>query len=507
MTALAPPATALLELDDLHKRYGGVRALAGAHLTVSGPGVIHGLIGANGSGKSTLLGILSGQVRPDEGRVALNGNAVHLTSPRESLAHGIAMVSQEIALAPALSIAENVFMGRMVHRGLTGVDWAETERRAADLLQDLGVDEDPRTPVGTLPPDRQQLIEIARALSQDPRVLILDEPTSSLDEDEVGALFAAVRRLRERGIAIIFVSHRMEELLALVDELTILRNGSTVAEGPIAGFSAHRIVDEMIGREGAWAEVEAPSREFVAPDAPPALRIRDLHVDGRVHGVDVDVHPGEVVGIAGIVGSGRHRVLEAVFGVVPGEGRIEINGEQFTPRGPAHAIDAGLAYLPPDRKGQGLVLQQSVAENLAAVATRHRGRLRLPGGATERELVDRAVASMGIVAASPDVPVSTLSGGNQQKVALGKWLAAEPRVFLLDEPTRGVDVAAKDEIHGLLRAAAARGMGLLVSSSEAEELLRVADVIVVLRNGRVAARLSSADTNEEEIAHYAGGHE
>ncbi len=496
-----------LVLRDLHKRYGGVRALRGADLTVTRPGVVHGLIGANGSGKSTLLGILSGQRRPDAGVVELDGNPVSFTSPVAALAHGIAMVAQETALAPSLSIAENVFLGRRFsRRALTGIDWGRTRARAGAVLAELGVDEDPATPVGRLRPDRQQMVEIARAVSLDARILILDEPTSSLDDGEVEALFAVVRRLRERGVATIFVSHRLDELLGLCDELTVLRDGRTVDAGPIAGFDAHRIVDSMVGRAGAWAD-RPPARTREEPaDGPPALSLRGLQVAGASRGVDLDVPAGRVIGLAGMVGAGRTELLESIFGVLPVvAGTVWVGGEPLRSRGPRDAIRRGVGYLPPDRKNQGLVLQRSVAENLSMVATRDRARLRAPGDARERAIVSTAVDTMRIVAASPSVPVGTLSGGNQQKVALGRWIASGARVLLLNEPTRGVDVAAKAEIHTLLRDAARDGAALLVSSSEPSELVALCDEVVVMHRGAVVARIGPDRLDEETIAHHTGG--
>lgn len=506
--AAAAPGVAQLVLHDLRKRYGGIEALRGASLRIDRPGTVHGLIGANGSGKSTLLGILSGQVRPDGGSIALDGRPVSLRSPLVALRHGIAMVAQETALAPALSIAENVFLGhRQVRRRLTGIDWRRTNRRAAELLAEFGVHEDPTTPVERLRPDRQQMVEIARAVSQDARILILDEPTSALNESEVEALCAMVGRLRDRGVSVIFVSHRLPELLRLCDELTVLRDGRTVATGPIEDFDADQIVDAMVG--GA-AEVRRHDRAAPAPDAgaTPALRLRGLSLSGSYSDIDLDVAPGEIVGLAGTVGAGRADLLETLFGVNrPDAGTIELHGEPFRPRGPRDAIRAGIGYVPPDRKRQGLVLARSVAENLTMVATRDRARLLPPGREDERTAVREAIADLRIRVADPDVPVATLSGGNQQKVALGRWIVGGARILLLNEPTRGVDVAAKAEIHRLLRAAADDGVTIVVSSSEPPELLALADRIVVFGRGRIVASLDAATATEESIAHHAGGWE
>ncbi len=502
----APPIAPQLHAHDLRKRFGGVHALDGAELLIERPGTIHGLIGANGSGKSTLLGVLSGQLRPDAGGVRVDGRPLGLGSTVEALDRGIAMVSQETALAPGLSVAENVLLGgRQVRRGVRGIDWPATRRRAAAVLDRLGLDVDPATPVGTLRPDQQQLVEIARALSLDARVLVLDEATSSLTDDEVRALFAAVRRLRDDGVSTIFVSHRLEELLELCDELTVLRDGRTVAGGPIADFDAARIVTAMVG------ERPRPAPRASGPPAAdrgaPVLRARGLATAGIVADVDLDVRAGEIVGLAGIIGAGRSELLEALFGARPlTAGRLELHGRPFAPRTPRHAIDAGIGLLPPDRKLRGLVLSASVADNLAVVRTRDRHRLRAPGGADVRRLVAETSERMHVRAASPQVAASTLSGGNQQKVALGKWVAAESSLLLLDGPTRGVDVAAKAEIHRLLRERAAAGTAIVVSSPEDDELLALTDRILVLFRGRPIAFAATADLDPPTLAALAAGH-
>lgn len=497
-----------LYLRDIEKRFGGVRALRGANLQISHAGSIHGLIGANGSGKSTLLGVLSGQQRPDEGQILLEGEEVFLSDPFAALSSGIAMVAQETALAPSLSIAENVFLGgRMTRRAVRGIDWKDSRRRAAELLAELGVDEDPALPVGALRPDRQQMVEIARAISLDARILILDEPTSSLNDDEVESLFAAVRRLRDRDVSTVFVSHRLGELLELTDEITVLRDGETVGRGRSDEFDADRIVDLMVGKAGTLALSSRRERVTFGVNEVPALEVRGFNLPGLLKDIDLAVEKGEIVGLAGMVGAGRSDLIEAIFGVLPVDsGEILIDGRRVTFKGPRDAIDLGIGYLPPDRKQQGLVLQQSVADNLAMVTSRNRGRLRAPGGRDDRTAVSEAIATMNIVTSSPATPVSNLSGGNQQKVAIGKWIAAKSRILLLNEPTRGVDVAAKLEIHKLLQAAADDGAAILVSSSETDELLELCDRIVVLYRGAVIASIKTSEASEETLAHYAGGH-
>ncbi|MDO8212069.1 sugar ABC transporter ATP-binding protein [Conexibacter sp. CPCC 206217] len=503
-----PPGSPLA-VAGVEKRYGGVHALRGAHMTITAAGVIHGLIGENGSGKSTILGILCGEKSPDAGTIYVDARPVEFSSPVAALAHGIAMVSQETALAPDLSIAENIFLGRRMARSPWGIDWRRTRREAAAVLARLELDYAPGRLVRTLRPDQQQMVEIARALSLDARVLILDEPTSSLSDDEVGALFTTIRGLKADGVSTIFVSHRLKEMFALVDEFTVLRNGVTVAEGPAAEFDEQKLVAAMVGDHTSLTRPVARTKPAAPASAgtTPAVAVRGLTVDGVLSDVDLDVRPGEVVGLAGLEGAGRSELLEAIFGLrSPAAGTIEIEGEPLRARGPRDAIDRGIGYLPPDRKIQGVVLKRTVAENLTMVVTANLFRGRRPRATDARATMDHVYDVMRIRAASPDATVSTLSGGNQQKVALGKWIAADKRLLLLDEPTRGVDVGAKAEIHQLLRAAADRGLALLVSSSENDELLRLCDRILVMYRGAVVASLPADEATEPMLASYAGGH-
>jgi ABC-type sugar transport system ATPase subunit len=513
--AAMPPSTAtigtrLLELRDIDKRFGGVHALRGANFSVTlSTGVIHGLLGENGSGKSTLLGVLSGQIRPNGGSILIDGEPVTFSGPLIALRHGIAMVAQETAVLPELSVAENIMLGRRLSRTPIGIDWRNVRRRSAEVLQRLNLDYDPDCLVAKLRPDQQQMVEIARVLATDARILILDEPTSSLTDDQASALFTVIRRLRTQGVATIFVSHRLDEVMGLVDELTILRDGVTVCSAPIAEFTPDRIIEEMVGkgllserRSGASAAIRGVDRSGT-----PALRVRNLSVPKRVHDVDIEVWPGEIVGLAGLVGAGRSEMLEAIFGAVPrGTGIVELFGKVIDSNEPRSTIAAGLGYLPPDRKTQGLVLSMTVRENLTMVSSLDRPRISLPRIAVEKAAMDRAVTSMHLVAASPNVAAATLSGGNQQKVALGKWLAKQPKCLLLDEPTRGVDAAAKEEIHRILRDSTATGLAMLVSSSEYDELLEICDRILVAFRGRLVASLSRNEADQATIARFAGGY-
>lgn len=491
----------VLVAEGVRKRYGGVHALRGARLALR-PGEVHGLCGENGSGKSTLLKVISGQVDADDGRVVLEGVETRFGDASEALAAGIATVSQERAVVPDLSVAENIFLGPRKARSWRGIDWRATRRRAREALDRLDCDVELDVPVGRLRPDLQQLVEIARALSTDARVLILDEPTSSLADDEVESLFAAVRLLKGSGVATVFVSHRLEEVFRLVDRVTVLRDGEVVGEGPIGEFDEPRLVHLMIGRE--LEELEVDHRRHEVEDA--VLRVRDLGVPGRVQGVSFDVGPGEVVGLAGLVGAGRSDLLGALFGLEPeATGRIEIDGAPVRVRDPVQALRAGIGFVPADRKGLGLVLDMSLLENVLMAQTSRRLRFARPRRGAEQPVVDAAVRDFRIVAASTADPVSQLSGGNQQKVVLAKWFGTEPRVLVLDEPTRGVDVGAKAEIYRLLEAAKARGLAILVSSSETPELQRLCDRILVMFRGAIVARLTNEEADEARIARYAIG--
>jgi ABC-type sugar transport system ATPase subunit len=476
----------VLRAEGVHKRFGGVHALRGAEIAIY-PGEVHGLAGENGSGKSTLLKILSGQLQPDAGRIEMAGET--------------ATVSQETTLAPDLSVAENVLLGRLPGR-FGAINWRRTHERAHVALARLGLDLDSHTPVRRLRPDQAQMVEVARALSMDARVLILDEPTSSLTNDAVSLLFASIRRLSDEGVATIFVSHRLDELFELCDRVTTLRDGVTVGTGPIGAYDRDSLVSLMIGT--------TLERAASAPRAPVTgetlLRTRGLSLPGAFADVDLEVRRGEVVGLAGLVGAGRTALLESLFGLHRPSGSIEVDGARRSYRSARDAIADGVAFVPADRKGQGLVLGRSLTENLLMAAQSTSVRLAPPRAARERAAVAAATQRLRIRAASPRVAVNTLSGGNQQKVLVGKWLETSPRLLLLDEPTRGVDVGAKAEIYRIVLEARERGIGVVVSSSETAELLALSDTVVVMFRGRVVATLARGAADEETIARLAGGH-
>lgn len=497
-TAASAP---LLRITGLHKWFGGVHALNDARMTIEKPGVVHALLGQNGSGKSTMLNILSGQIRPDSGTIELEGREVSFRSPPDALEKGISMVSQETALAEHLSVAENILLGRRLVRGTMGIDWKATRKKAREILALLGVDYDPTLEVASLRPDQKQMVEIARALSTEVKILVLDEPTSSLTDEEVRWLFAAIRRLKERGVCVLYVSHRLPEVFEICDELTVLRDGATVAEGSMSDFTPASVVEAMVGTAGARGGRRGKT---ISPKLP-LLEIRNLTVAGSLTDVCLEVHEGEIVGLAGLEGSGRRELIEVMFGLRPRtSGSVLMAGSPLEAKKPRDAIRRGIGFVPPDRKFAGVILPMAVIDNLGLPSTSETFRLLDPGrGAVRAE--SAGVAKLLEIKAALDAPAWTLSGGNQQKVVLGKWMVRPPRLLLLDEPTRGVDVAAKAEIHRQLREAAGRGIAVLVSSSEYDELLELCDRILVLFRGRIVADLQPEEATEARVAALAGG--
>ncbi len=507
MTSADEPVEPLLQIRGLRRSFGGVHALRGANLSIARGGVVHGLIGENGSGKSTLLNVLSGQLPADAGTMRFGGAEVRFADPGKALKAGIAMVSQETAVALDLSVAENVLLGRRMVRGAAGIDWGRTRRDAASVLERLGLDYDPRWLVRALRPDQRQMVEIARAISFGAKLVILDEPTSSLTDDEVRELFTALNQLKSTGVSVLFVSHRLSELFEISDEVTVLRDGMTAGSALIADWTPESLVEAMVGTSREQLTRGAGPSSARSEERPAALTASNIQIERTVHGASLRVGEGEIVGLAGLVGSGRTELMAALFGARRcGAGALEIGGEPTALGSPRRSIALGVGYVPPERKTEGVVLGMSVGKNLVMVATAPKWRLGAPRPRAEQTLATRAGAAMRLRAPSLRTAVSTLSGGNQQKVALGKWLTGSPKVLLLDEPTRGVDVAAKSEIHQRLRAVAAEGTGILLSSSENSELLGVCDRIVVMARGRVVGDVCPAGISESELVRMTGGH-
>jgi rhamnose transport system ATP-binding protein len=498
MTARRRPP--LVELRAIAKSYGGVHAVAEVSLPIE-PGSVHALVGENGAGKSTLVKILTGVVQPDAGELLIGGEPQRIADPQTAHRLGIVAMYQEPTVFPDLSVAENVFAGRPPRSGLHTVDWSAMRAQAAAILDELGVDFGPTTPVRGLGVADRQLLEIAKALSSSARLLIMDEPTAALSPHEVENLFATVRRLRDRGVAVVFISHRLEEVAAIADTVTVLRDGRHIATRPAAELQHREIVRLMVGRS---LDALFPKEEAEIGDV--VLRAEGLTRRGVFSDVSLELRRGEIVGLAGFVGAGRTEVARSIFGLDRlDRGRLWVDGRPFRPRSPRAALRRGVAYLPEDRLQQGLVQPMSVSENASMAVLPELTPLGFLRPRRERALARRFMEQLRIKATSPAQVVRSLSGGNQQKVVLGKWLAAAPRVLLLDEPTHGVDVGTKADVHRTISHLAAEGLTILLISSELLELLGMSDRTLVMREGRLVAELSREEATEERIIRAAAG--
>jgi erythritol transport system ATP-binding protein len=500
-------ADAVLRAEGIGKVYGGIVALDGVDFDVE-RGRVSVLIGENGAGKTTLMRILAGVEPPTRGRLLLDGRPVRFDSPRAAAAAGIAVIHQELSLFPHLTVAENVFAGREPRRLGVVTDQAVAERETRAVLERLEQPIDPRARCGTLPLGQQQIVEIARALTREARVLIMDEPTSALSSAETAALFRLIRELSTRGTAVVYISHRLEELVEIGDRLTVLRDGRRVAQAEAAGASVGWIVEKMIGRSvAATAARPAPAA------GEPLLQIEGLSLrreDGRrlLDDVSLDVAAGEVVGLYGLMGAGRTELLECVAGArTASAGSVRLRGQALERLDLPARLARGVFLVPEDRQGAGLFPSLSVAHNMTLASLRaHVRRLALSPSA-ERETVARMASELAIASAVPEIGIGALSGGNQQKVVIARALLTRPRVLLLDEPTRGIDVGAKAELRALVRRLASGGVGLVFVSSDLEEVLGAADRIVVLSNGRVAGRFAAGEASHESlVAAAARGH-
>lgn len=493
----------LLRMAGIAKQFPGVKALDDVSLEVRA-GEVHALVGENGAGKSTLLKILAGAQPPDGGTITFAGETVELASPLDAQRRGIVTIYQEFNLVPDQTIAENVFIGR--EPGRAGfVNWPEMARRTAEIAGRLGLDLDPMARVRDLSVAEQQMVEIARALSMDSRLIVMDEPTSALSEVEVEKLFRIVRELRDRGLSVIFVTHRLEEVITLCDRYTVLRDGRLAGNGAVAEAGIDDIIRLMVGRSvdalfqrrevetiGETAlSVTGLSRERTAQD-PHATVLRDVNLEAR---------RGEILGLAGLVGAGRTELARAIFGADPiDRGTIAIDGRPVVIRSPRDAIRHGIGLVPEDRKNQALFLALAIRANISIAGLDRLVRWReFVDERAESELVEQFRGKLNIRMTGPDQPVSNLSGGNQQKVVLARWLALQPQVLIVDEPTRGIDVGAKAEVHQLLYDMARSGMAVIAISSELPEVMTISDRIVTMREGRVTGEIASGDATEESL--------
>ncbi|MBI5864625.1 MAG: sugar ABC transporter ATP-binding protein [Planctomycetes bacterium] len=501
--AAGPPAE-LLEARGLSKSFPGVRALDGVDFTVR-RGEIHALMGENGAGKSTLIKLLTGVHARDAGGVRLDGLPIDPASPRQAEALGISTVYQEINLVPHLSVAENIGLGREPTR-LGMIRWREVRRRARAALARLELDVDVARELGSCSIAVQQLVAIARAMDVRAKLLILDEPTSSLDADETAELFSVMRRLRDEGLGIIFVTHFLNQVYEVADRITVLRDGRRAGEFETAKLPRLELVGHMIGGQFS-AERAAPPKAPVESDARPLLQTKDLSRRGSVERIDLSVGAREVVGLAGLLGSGRTEVARLLFGIDRAtRGSVEIDGHPARIRSPRDAVRQGLAFTPENRKAEGVIPNLSVRENIILALQARQGALRRISHARQTQIADRFIAVLRIRTPSPATPVGRLSGGNQQKVLLARWLATDPKLLILDEPTRGIDIGARAEIERLIDELRGEGRGILLISSELEELVRACSRLVVLRDRRKVAELAGADVTEhavmEAIAHH-----
>jgi len=498
----SPAGDYVLEMRNISKAFPGVQALKDVTFKVR-RGEVHALVGENGAGKSTLMKILSGAHPRDAGEVLIDGEQVEIADPITAQHLGVSMIYQELNLVPSISVAENIFLGRMpALGGWAHLNWRELNESAAEMLARVNVDVDPRAVVKRLSVARQQMVEIAKALSMRAKIIVMDEPTSALTLAETEVLFDIIRNLKTQGVAVIFITHRLEEIFAVSDRVTVLRDGCHIATLDLEELDQPTIVSMMVGREVStlFPKVEAEIGDIV-------LEVRDLNREGVLEAINLQVREGEIVGLAGLVGAGRTDLAKAIFGITaPDSGEVLIEGQPHAIRSPGEAIDLGLGLVPENRKVEALILARPVRDNITIAiikllswlgfSIRHR---------EEDHLVDDYIARLDVKTPGPLQLVRNLSGGNQQKTIIARWLAARPKVLIMDEPTRGIDVGAKAEIHALMGKLAQEGVGILMISSELPEILGVSDRVVVMHEGRITGEFTREEVTQELIMQAATG--
>ena len=493
----------VLEMHGIDKSFVGVHALQDARLRLW-PGEVHAVMGQNGAGKSTLIKVLTGVHPADAGTMHLAGKAIRPDSPKAAQALGIATVYQEVNLCPNLSVAENILAGRMPRRW-GWIDWRAVRRLATESLERLQIDIDPDRLLGEYPIAVQQMVAIARAVGMDARILILDEPTSSLDEVETGRLFALMRRLKERGVAILFITHFLDQTYATADRITVMRNGRVVGEHLTQDLPKLELVSLMVGRAVAASDLVTTRR---ATAARPLMQARGLGRRASVEPLDLELRKGEVLGLAGLLGSGRTETARLLFGADRADtGEITLEGALLRLHSPRDALRAGLAFCPEERKTDGIVAELSVRENIVLALQARRGVFRHLAPREQRALALRYIEALGVKTADPEMPIGQLSGGNQQKAIIARWLATQPRLLILDEPTRGIDVAAKQEIMDRVLALCGEGLAILFISSELEEVLHTSHRVAVLRDRRKVAELPAEELDEARVLRIIAGHD
>jgi len=491
----------ILEMKNISKSFNGVKVLHDVNFSVN-KGEVHALMGGNGAGKSTLMKILTGVYTADKGEILIEGKPVSIKSYEDAKANKISMIFQEFSLIPTLTVAQNIYLTRESKTPLGLLDDKENARKTEKLLKELGVDIKPSDIVQDLGVGYWQMTEIAKALSQEAKVLIMDEPTSSLTKRETEVLFSFINQLKEKGYAIIYISHRMDEIFRICDRITILRDGRKITTEVIKETTLDTVIQHIVGAEFdklfEWVERDVPT------DVPPAFEIRNVKAGTKVDDVSLKIQPGEIVGIAGLMGSGRTELLRTIFGIDPMDsGEIYVNGKKRNIRSARHAIDAGIALIPEDRRLQGLVLQHSVKDNIILPILSKLKKGMLLDNKKATEISKRLVERLNIKTESIAKQSGLLSGGNQQKIVLAKWLANDPDVLLLDEPTIGVDIGAKTEIIDIVRELAASGKAILVVSSELPELLALSDRLLIMHEGRIKREIKRKEIQSEEELQYA----
>ena len=494
----SPQHSPLLEMRGIGKSFPGVRALDGASLTLF-PGEVHALMGENGAGKSSLMKILAGAQKADAGDIRLRGTPISIETPLHAINLGISTIYQELMLVPHLSVAENIFLGREP-RTLPGwVDARSMRQQAQALMDDLGMAIDVRSPVGGLPLAQRQMVEIAKATGRQSQILAMDEPSATLTGHELERLFALIARLKAKGLGIIYISHRMEEVFQICDRVTVMRDGKTVGTHRMGEVSREDLVRQMVGRT-----IDETFPKVALPPGPLVLEVSGLSRRGVLKDISFTVHAGEVVALAGLVGAGRTEIARCLFGAdALTQGKIKINGHPFRPRSPGDAIKAGIGFVTEDRKEQGVVLPLSVRENISLASLGKVSRAGWIARRREARLAQAAVRRLGVRTPGVEQKVGNLSGGNQQKVVIAKWLETPLKLLIMDEPTRGIDVGAKREIYLIMNELTAQGVAILMISSELPEVLGMADRILVVREGRIAGELSRADATPEKVGHLA----
>jgi ribose transport system ATP-binding protein len=493
--------TPVIEMKGISKSFSGNKVLDQVDFQLL-PGEIHALMGENGAGKSTLIKILTGIYERDAGKVFIKGNAVHFKNPKEAEQAGIAVIHQELNIIPYLTVYENMFLGKELTVGRLGITKdKEMKRKTKEYLNRLGIDLDPNMEAGNLSVGQQQMIEIARAVAANTEVLIMDEPTAALTEREIEVLFKVILALKEQGVGIVYISHRMEEIFQICDRISVLRDGQFIGMKAVSETNFDEIVKLMVGRQ---LGERFPERD--AKIGQERFKVEHLSSKGSFEDISFSVHQGEIIGVAGLMGAGRTEIMQAIFGYrALDSGKVFIDGKEVSMKSPYDAIKAGIAFVTEDRKSQGLILDLSVRENLSITNLAKISKNSLISTKTEMSLVDDLIEKLHVKTSGREISVKSLSGGNQQKIVIGKWLGLQPKILILDEPTRGVDVGAKKEIYQLMNALTHQGVSIIMVSSELPEILGMSDRILVIHEGKLSAVLDKSEASQEKIMQSATG--